>query len=476
MRHSITGVMYWAAERAPGFFLDAYRRANFNLPLPLRYGSGFRCAWRELRRSERLDPERLRDIADRKLRRLIDHAYRNVPYYQELFRREGIDPRDIRGLDDLSGIPILTRAIVRERAEDLLARDLERHRPVRGTSGGSTGERLSFLLSGPSIDYERAAYWRHYHQAGYRFGDRCVGLYMPLEGAVADRLYYDHPHAQCRFLNTRFLNRERFHAMVDAMLAHRAEVLWAYPSHLELFCRYIEETGDDRFQPRIVLTNAEVLYDEERDRARRVLRCDIFDWYGLGEHAAAAGECERHGYHIPEEIVVVEVIAGDRAASPGELGEIVGTSLENFAQPFIRYQTGDVGARRARRCPCGRGHGMLEHIGGRTPDVITSPQGYMAFRHGLAGFEKVPGLKGLQIEQVELRRFIVRALAPDGLTSEARDLLARRVVAAVGFEAQIEILLVDALPRTVRGKRRLVVSRLPVSFLKPTGTTATDPR
>ena len=66
------------------------------------------------------------------------------------------------------------------------------------------------------------------------------------------------------------------------------------------------------------------------------------------------------------------------------------------------------------------------------------------FRHGLLGIEEVPGLEAAQIEQQELRRFVIRAVAPDGLSGESRAVLARRVVEAVGFEADVRIELVDS--------------------------------
>lgn len=424
------------------------------------------CA--ELRESEYWPAERLRELANARLRRLIAYAVAHVPYYRELFARERLDAREIQGVLDLPKIPVLTREILRGRFEDLKSDEFARHTPILGQSGGSTGERRRFWLSKRSMDLEFAAVRRHYDAAGYRSGHRCAALYFPLEGALAGRLYWDNWRTRVRYLNTRLLDRRHLHDLVGAAVSFGAEVLWAYPSHLEFFLRYVEETGDDRFRPRVVLTNAEVLYDHQREHARRVLGCEVFDWYGLAEHVAAAAECERHGYHIPEEIVAVELLAGGDEAPEGEPGEVIGTCFENYAQPLIRYRTGDYAVRRHDRCTCGRSHGMLREIGGRTQDVISTPEGgWRAFRHGLFGVEMVPGLKAVQLEQVEIRRFVARTVAPQGLDLEARNILVRRVVEAIGFEASVDIVLVDDIPRTERGKRRLVVSRVPFTMLGP---------
>jgi phenylacetate-CoA ligase len=443
----------------------AARSAAFRLPLSLLFGRGFRRARRELAATEHASAERLGAIADAKVRSLIAHCNERVPYYRELFRRERIDPREIGGVADLPRIPLLTKEILRERFEDLKALDFERHRPRLSLTGGSTGTRTRFYLSQRAIDTERAAYWRHYNQAGYHFGDRCAALYLPLEGDAAGLIYFDNFRMQQRELNTRLLSRARLAAMVEAMLAWETEVVWAYPSHLELLCRYVEETGDDRLRPRLVITNSEVLYESQRERARRTLGCDVFDWYGLGEHCAAAGECHDHGYHIPEEIVAIELLAGAGEAPTGECGEVIGTSLENWAQPFVRYRTGDYAVRRAGLCPCGRAHALLREIGGRTQDVITTPSGIRTFRHGMCAFDEIPGLEMVQIEQLEVTRFIVRAVAPRGLSVESERRLVAMIEAALEFRAEIRVERVTEVPRTARGKHQLVISRVPFSFL-----------
>jgi hypothetical protein len=66
---------------------------------------------------------------------------------------------------------------------------------------------------------------------------------------------------------------------------------------------------------------------------------------------------------------------------------------------------------------------------------------------------------------MEVRRFVVRAVAPQGLSEQARVILAQRVTEAIGFDAAIEIVMVEDIPRTQRGKRRLVISRVPFTML-----------
>ena len=92
-------------------------------------------------------------------------------------------------------------------------------------------------------------------------------------------------------------------------------------------------------------------------------------------------ECEAHqGLHLSMENLIVEIVVRDgcteRAAAPGELGEVVVTDLHNYGAPFIRYLTGDLATQRAPgRCACGRSLDKLESIEGRSTDTLRDGAG-----------------------------------------------------------------------------------------------------
>src|SRR5262249_2713642 len=67
-----------------------------------------------LRKTQRLSPPRMRELQDEKLRRLVRHAYRNVPYYRRKLQEARLRPEDIRGQEDLHKLPFLTKADIRQ--------------------------------------------------------------------------------------------------------------------------------------------------------------------------------------------------------------------------------------------------------------------------------------------------------------------------------------------------------------------------
>lgn len=101
--------------------------------------------FRFLKKSKAFTYQQLVEHQNEKLRSIIRHAYRHVPYYQELFDKQGIKPGDIQTVNDLPAIPVLTKEIIRERYEDLIADNVDQFNPYENMTSGSTGAPLKFL-------------------------------------------------------------------------------------------------------------------------------------------------------------------------------------------------------------------------------------------------------------------------------------------------------------------------------------------
>lgn len=105
------------------------------IPFAWRYGPVYRRTYRFLAKSQWWSAEELREYQRRRLRRLLRHAYENVPYYRGVFDERGLKPDDFDDVEDLKKLPILTKDIIREHRDDLTARNIPR-RNVPGTIEG----------------------------------------------------------------------------------------------------------------------------------------------------------------------------------------------------------------------------------------------------------------------------------------------------------------------------------------------------
>jgi len=112
--------------------------ANFFYPLQL-----FRMR-KILKNTEYMFFEELRVFQSVKLKRILDYAYRHVLYYLECFDKLGLKPQDIRKLEDILFLPVLTKDILKERFSDLRSDIYLQHRPFLNRTSGSTGTPLKF--------------------------------------------------------------------------------------------------------------------------------------------------------------------------------------------------------------------------------------------------------------------------------------------------------------------------------------------
>ncbi len=170
-----------------------------------------------------------------------------------------------------------------------------------------------------------------------------------------------------------------------------------------------------------------------------------------------AAQCAHRRYHVLELSCVLEVVddAG-RPVAPGQCGRLVVTDLTQTYFPYIRYDTGDVGAIETDSCECGLQTRVLRAIEGRSDDLIVTPQGR---RVGRLSHVTKPG-KGIresQIAQTHADRIVIRVVpAADfdpasmvAVVAVAHDLLGR--------DMRVDWERVDAIPRTSRHKFKHVV-------------------
>jgi phenylacetate-CoA ligase len=154
----------------------------------------FRRCYAWLEETQWWSREQLADYQLSQLRRLVRHAYENVPYYQRVFDQHYIVPDDIMTLEDLPTLPLLTRSDVRGNLDDLVARNVDRKSLTRKTTGGSTSQPLVVYHFTPeSGPHDSAFMLRQWCWAGYRFGDPIVSLrprFAPNENGRGQRRWW----------------------------------------------------------------------------------------------------------------------------------------------------------------------------------------------------------------------------------------------------------------------------------------------
>jgi phenylacetate-CoA ligase len=144
---------------------------------------------------------------------------------------------------------------------------------------------------------------------------------------------------------------------------------------------------------------------------------------------------------------------------PGQLGEIVITRLDNFAMPFVRYSSGDLGVMAVAPCRCGRSLPLLQRVEGRVQDAITTADGRVIsgpfFAHM---FKDCPDVKEFQVHQLAIDRLRIVMVLSEHSEFLSRLRIERLVKQYLGPDMDLEFELCDAIPPTRSGKRRVVIS------------------
>jgi phenylacetate-CoA ligase len=416
---------------------------------------------------------------ERLLRRIVEQAYRYVPYYRDLFDNIRLKPDDIRRLSDLDKIPILTKEILCARFKRLEATNSRAFRPQALSTSGTTGRRIQFLVDSPSNILEFVYYWRHWNWAGYRLGAPFAEFSSVffLKGGEESRLASHHQRLTNRLLlNSLKMSHATVKDYVRAIRKHRPLFLKGLPSVLYYFSLFLRQHGIADISFRAVFSTGETLLPRYRKLIEETFCCKVYDSYGHMERTVAISECPHGGLHINPDYGILELIRQDslRADFTGEGGysgdggagysaRVVGTSLYNFSMPLLRYEVGDmVWVDTEKKCACGRQFPLVSAIEGRQSEVLITPTGEVITAAFLV-FEDVPDILEGQIVQESLDRLYVKIIPAPSFSKASEARLKSRLQTLVGAAAKITLERCDSsgLLRASSGKLLTVVSNYP---------------
>lgn len=421
--------------------------------------TGIRSRRRRLAESQWLDTEALEALQLAKLRDLLDFATRCVPRYREL--QAGPEVAEVA---DLRRWPVQRKADMRADPRAHLPDEGRADRSLERKTGGSTGDPFIYRMGLDAFSWQWAAILRAWEWSGYRFGERMAtlggGSVAPVGGMpLSQRVYH-------------FLRRnvplpgatldvaalDRFAAVLHS---RRPVLLYGYPSLLHRLARHLQEAGVDAGPIRCVITTSEMLFPGQRTIIEAAFDAPVFDMYGCNEPNLVTAECIQHdGYHVAMETCLVEVVDDeDRPLPDGAVGRILATGLDNRGMPFIRYDTGDLGALDRTPCPCGRGLIRIRNLQGRSRDFLRTPDGRLI--HGVAMNEAMlrhGWVERYQAIQEDAWRLVLTVACADDVAEAAQRALTDEVSALTGL--QVDLRLNGEFERTAGAKTRVIISRL----------------
>ena len=311
-------------------------------------------------------------LQSERLVKQVENIYEHVPFYNRKMKEIGVEPGDIKGVEDIHKLPFTTKEDLRENYPfGLLAVPKSQVARVQGTSGTTGkltlasytkhdteiwGECVARALTMAGLTEEDIihvcyGYGLFTGGLGLDFGARALGaLTIPMSAGNTQR---------------QMMCLEDFGATAMACT----------PSYALHLAEALEEAGlVDKLKLKTGIFGAEPWTVEMQKEIEERLKINAFDIYGLCEimGPGVAMECIHHnGLHIFEDHFLPEILnpTTNEAVKDGDTGELVFTTLTKEAMPLIRYRTKDLTSMDRTQCACGRTLPRISKFKGRTDDM-----------------------------------------------------------------------------------------------------------
>jgi len=425
----------------------------------------FYSTYRRLIKNQWRSYAELKEEQEKQLRHMISFAYEKIPYYHNLFKELKLLPREIQTIEDLQKLPILTKENIRQHWEEFMPPNLSSMAYYDRATGGSTGTPLHYRLSKYDRFLGGSLLYRGWGYGGYKLGDKMVFLAgSSLDVGTKSRLTTKaHEIARnLRKLSSFDMGEKEMRYYGEVLNAFKPRFIRGYASSIYFYAQWLEENDVIVHSPDALFTTSDKLFSYMRDTIGRVFGCEVFDGYGLNDGGVAAYECPEHtGLHIDTERSVMEVVDGDSLQVDEGNGQILATSMNNYAMPFIRYATGDDAYIIDDNCECGRGHKLLKEVIGRTVDVLVTPEGKNV--HGwfflYIFWEHCRGIKEYQVVQKNADEIDIRLVIEDDFDEKQLDTIRNRI-AEKSPAWKVEFEFVNSIERTGAGKYKFIINKV----------------
>lgn len=326
------------------------------------------------REIECAEKEQMRELQSSKLAGMVRRMYDNVPFYKKKFDEIGLEPGDIKTVDQLKDLPFTTKNDLRDNYPFGLFTVPQNDVVRLHASSGTTGKPTVVGYTHADLDIWAEVVARSLTMAGVHSGDtiQIAYGYGPFTGGLG--LHYGAEKIGATVIPISTGNTKK---QLQFMTDFRATVLACTPSYAAHLGECISNNGiaADDVKLRIGVFGAEPWTNELRCQIEKLLKVKAFDIYGLSEviGPGVSMECGcQCGNHVFEDHFIPEIIDPEtlEVMPDGELGELVFTTVSKVAMPLLRYRTRDLTRLHREKCDCGRTLVRMDKCLGRTDDML----------------------------------------------------------------------------------------------------------
>ena len=395
-----------------------------------------------------------------KLGIILESAFSNIQYYKSLnlnFRIKNFT------YTDFQDIPVLTKEIIRNKCHILINENfIKLNQVYKNTSGGSTGEPVSFFCTNEQKRHGMANYYLALNYNGVHINDTSVDLW----GAERDMHKIDSKFDirsllfNKTTLNTFVMSNDIMKTYIDRLNSLKPKFIKAYVHSIYDLSKFINNNNIEiQFKPVIHCTTGP-LYPEMRAEIKRAFNAaHVYNFYGSREVSAIATEVKgQNGMHVLYDNVLVEILdENNRPVKKGQEGEIVVTTLNNFYMPLLRYKIGD---RAVKGDDLEFGSLKLDSVIGRTLGVIhKKDKSKIDGQFFTSLFFEKKGIKNFQLVQKTILELELKIVKTEHYNQDELDSILNRINKELN-NVNIKIIFCENIDLTSSGKIMYVYSEI----------------
>lgn len=301
------------------------------IPFQYRYGKKYSEFLKLIKKSKSWSYKESKEFQLNKLRETLEYAKHNCPYYEKVFVELNFDT-NIKSLEDIQKLPILTKEIIIDNFDDLISKSFDKKKYKMNTSG-TTGKRLSLYGSDDLFKIECAFITNAFNDHGAELYDHhsiWIRRYSPKEG---DPIYYDDLELNRSYLSAFHLNDSTVFDYVDYINKTKSKILVSYPSTIYYLAVLCNKYGLKLKHIKYLHGASEVCLPQWKDKIKEYLGVDIKMHYGQVEKVSFAHQDSNDFYYRENLLYGYNEIMED--------GSLIATGFYNEVIPLIRYETKD---------------------------------------------------------------------------------------------------------------------------------------
>lgn len=398
-----------------------------------------------------MTPMELKKRNEKRFLEIFNKAFTSSAYYRNLCKSVGVTSiDDIKHIEDIVKLPILTKDMLKEHGKELLT--CKEKGLIQNHTSGTTGTPLTVYQNWESVWREQAYFVCYRKRCGYNYGEPMVSLRGNL---TRDEISLKIHVSNTLFLSSYNINSktaETYHRLIEK---HHPKAIEGYPSSLYSLALVLRDKELECHIP-VAFTSSETLFDYQRKLIEEVFHTQVFDHYGTTERTIRLEESLNHNGYFEDPGYGIEEYYDDH---------IISTSLINDVFPLIRYKTDDrivlkEGVNKSLQGFIDDASG-IERIVGRTDDILFCKDGSMVTRVDF--IEEGEHIKACQWIQNEKGKLEIRIAPDEGFSNKDVDFVVEETLKRCGhgnMDITTKVCSMDEMIYSKRGKFKLIVNNL----------------